>query len=91
MSWRSTILCWLVAALLGEYYLVLERRPAPLSEMQREREKVLNVFFDEVVSMTLRRDGKEIRAERRDNRWQLVKPEKAKADSTPMFDEEPAA
>jgi hypothetical protein len=79
LTWRSTLLCWLVAALLGGYYVAVERRPAPPSEMQREREKVLNVFGDEVVALTLRRDEKEIRCEKKDNRWTVVKPENRKA------------
>jgi hypothetical protein len=75
LTWRSTLLCWLVAALLGGYYMVVERRPPPPSELQREREKILNVFGDEVVSLTLRRDGKEIRCEKKVKRWTVVKPE----------------
>jgi len=78
LTWRSTLLCWLVAALLGAYYVVVERRPAPPPEIQREREKILNVFGDEVVSLTLRRDGKEIRCEKKDKRWVVVKPENRK-------------
>ncbi|HUE38770.1 MAG TPA: DUF4340 domain-containing protein [Candidatus Binatia bacterium] len=78
MTWRNTLLCWLVAAILAGYYVVVERRPAPPSEMQRDREKVLNVFSDEVAALTLRRDGKEIRCEKKDKRWTVVKPENRK-------------
>jgi hypothetical protein len=78
LTWRSTVAYWVLFAALGAYYLVIERRPPPPSEMQRAREKVLNVFSDEVTAITLRRDGKEIRCERRDKRWQIVKPQNAK-------------
>jgi hypothetical protein len=78
LTWRSTVVYWALFAVLGAYYLVIERRPPPPSEMQRAREKVLNVFSDEVTAITLRRNGKEIRCERRDKRWQIVKPQNAK-------------
>jgi len=78
LSWRSTIAYWVLFAALGGYYLAFERRPPPPSEMQRAREKVLNVYSDDVKALTLRRDGKEIRCELRDKRSQIVKPENAK-------------
>ena len=78
MTWRSTVAYWVLSAVLGGYYLAIERRPPPPSEMQRAREKVLNVYSDDVKALTLRRDGKEIRCEKRDKRWQIVKPENVK-------------
>ncbi len=81
MSWRSTAAYWVLFAALGSYYLAFERKPPPPSEMQRAREKVLNVYSDDVKALVLRRDGKEIRCERRDKRWQIVKPENAKVPS----------
>ncbi|HSD10434.1 MAG TPA: DUF4340 domain-containing protein [Candidatus Binatia bacterium] len=78
MTWRSTIMWWIAAALLGAYYVALERRPAPPTEIQMAREKVLDVYGDEVTAVTLRREGHEIRCEHKDQRWQVVKPEGAK-------------
>ena len=78
MTWRSTLACWIAAALLGAYYVAFERRPAPRSEIQAAREKVLDVYSDEVTAVTLRRDGREIRCERKDKRWQVVQPEGVK-------------
>ncbi len=78
MTWRSTVAYWVLFASLGGYYVAFERKPPPPSEMQRAREKVLDVFSDEVTAITLRRNGKEIRCERRDKRWQIVKPQNAK-------------
>ena len=78
MTFKSTITYWALFALLGGYYLAVERVPPPQTGVTLEREKVLNVFADEVTSITLVRDGKEIRCERRDNRWQIVEPEGAK-------------
>jgi hypothetical protein len=78
LTWRSTVTYWVLFAVLGGYYLAFERKPPPPSEIQRAREKVLNVFSDEVTAITLRRNGKEIRCERRDQRWQIVKPQSAK-------------
>lgn len=78
MSGRSTVVCWLLAGILGAYYAAFERRPAPPSELAAARERVLNVYSDEVTAVTLRRDGGEIRCERKDKRWQIVKPEGAK-------------
>jgi Domain of unknown function (DUF4340) len=81
LTWRSTVVYWVLFAALGSYYLAFERKPPPPSEMQRAREKVLNVYSDDVKALVLRRDGKEIRCERRDKRWQIVKPENAKVPS----------
>jgi hypothetical protein len=79
LTWRSTLAYWLIAFVLGAYYMAFERRPAPPSEMQLAREKVLDVFSDEVTAVTLSRDGREVRCEKRDKRWQIVKPPGAKA------------
>ena len=78
MSLRSTLACWIAAVLLGAYYMAFERRPAPPSEAQASREKVLDVYSDEVIAVTLRREGREIRCERKDKRWQIVQPQGAK-------------
>jgi len=78
LSWRTTIAYWVVFAVLGAYYVVFERRAPPPAEVQFVREKVLDVFSDDVTAITLRRDGNEIRCERREKRWQIVKPEGAK-------------
>jgi hypothetical protein len=75
LTWRSTVAYWVLFAVLGGYYLAFERKPPPPSELQREREKVLNVYSDEVTAITLRRNGREIRCERRDKRWEIVKPQ----------------
>jgi hypothetical protein len=79
LTFKSTVTYWALFAVLGGYYLAVERKPPAPAEAQLERERVLNVFADEVTSLTLARDGKEIRCERRDKRWQIVKPEGAKA------------
>jgi hypothetical protein len=78
LTLRSTLACWIAAALLGAYYVAFERRPAPPSEIQASREKVLDVYSDEVTAVTLRREGREIRCERKDKRWQIVQPQGAK-------------
>jgi hypothetical protein len=77
LTWRNTLACWIAAALLSAYYVAFERRPAPPSEIQAAREKVLDVYSDEVTAVTLRREGREIRCERKDKRWQVVQPEGA--------------
>jgi hypothetical protein len=78
MTWKSTVTYWLLAALFGSYYLVVEKRPEPRTEMQLARERVLNVYSDDIAGLTLKRDGKEIRCEVKDKRWVMVKPEGAK-------------
>ena len=45
--------------------------------MQLARERVLNVHSDEIAAVTLRREGRDIRCEKKDNRWVVVKPEGA--------------
>jgi len=79
LTWRSTVAYWLIAVVLGAYYMAFERRPAPPSDIRLAREKVLDVFSDEVTAVTLKRDGREVRCEKRDKRWQIVKPAGAKA------------
>jgi Domain of unknown function (DUF4340) len=79
LTWRSTIAYWLIALVLGAYYMAFERRPAPQSDVRVAREKVLDVFSDEVTAVTLHREGREVRCEKRDKRWQIVKPQGAKA------------
>jgi uncharacterized protein DUF4340 len=78
LTWKSTVAYWTLAAIFGAYYLVVEHRPAPPSEIQLAREKVLGIFADDVSSLTLVRDGKAIRCELRDKRWQIVEPPAAK-------------
>jgi uncharacterized protein DUF4340 len=73
-----TIAYWVLFAVLVGYYWIIEHRAAPPSEIRQAREKVLDVFSDDVVALTLRREGNEIRCERRDKRWQIVKPADAK-------------
>ena len=78
MTWKSTVTYWLLAAVFGSYFLVIEKRPAPKSEMQLARERVLSVYSDDIKGLTLKRDGKEIRCELKEKRWQVVKPEGVK-------------
>jgi len=75
---RRTIAYWVLFAVLVGYYWIIEHRAAPPSEIRQAREKVLDVFSDDVVALTLRREGNEIRCERRDKLWQIVKPADAK-------------
>ena len=77
MSWKATITYWVLAAVLGAYYVAVEKRPAPKTEMQLERERVLNVYSDDIAAVTFRREGREIRCELKDRRWKVVKPEGA--------------
>lgn len=79
MTWRSTLVFWVLFGLLGSYYVALESKARPVSEARLARERVLSVYADEVTAITLRRDGKEVRCERQDKRWQIVKPQAAKA------------
>jgi hypothetical protein len=77
LSWKATVTYWVLAAVFGAYYLAVEKRPEPKSEMQLARERVLNVYSDDIAAVTLRRDGREIRCELKDKRWKVVKPESA--------------
>jgi hypothetical protein len=76
---RRTVTYWALFAVLAAYYWSVEHKPLPPSEIRLAREKVLDVFSDDVTALTLRRDGSEIRCERKDKRWQIVKPAGAKA------------
>jgi hypothetical protein len=77
LSWKATVAYWALAAVFGAYYLAAEKRPAPKNEMQLARERVLNVYSDDIAAVTFRRDAREIRCELKDKRWKVVKPEGA--------------
>ena len=79
MTVRRTVTYWVLFVVLGAYYWSVEHKPAPPSEIRLSRERVLDVFSDDVTALTLRRDGSEIRCERKDKRWEIVKPQGAKA------------
>ena len=79
MTIGRTVTYWALFALLAAYYWSVEHKALPPSEIRLAREKVLDVFSDDVTALTLRRDGNEVRCERKDKRWQIVKPQGAKA------------
>jgi hypothetical protein len=56
-----------------------ERTVGPSAGIGVQREKVLPIYSDDVTAVTLRREGKEIHCEKREKRWQVVRPEGAKA------------
>ncbi len=78
MSWRKTFAFWAFFALMSGFYMLFERRPVPPAESETKREKLLPVFSDEIAAFTLRREGREVRCERRDRRWRAVRPEGAR-------------
>lgn len=79
MTWRGTLVYWILFGLLAGYYVSFESKARPVSEIRLERTKVLGLYADDVIAVTLRRDGKDVRCERHDNRWQIVKPAGARA------------
>ncbi len=74
MTWRKTAATWAVFACLLGYYVATERRGVPVTEAALQREKILPVYSDEVTAVTLRREGKQVRCEKREKRWQIVQP-----------------
>lgn len=78
MTWRKTLAYWVLFVVMSGYFALFERRPAPPSEPEIQREKVLSLMGDEVAAFTLRRDRREVRFERRDRRWQAVAPRDAR-------------
>ncbi|MBI2963973.1 MAG: DUF4340 domain-containing protein [Deltaproteobacteria bacterium] len=78
MTWRTTLVYWVLLGLLAGYYAAVESKARPVSEIVVAREKVLGVYADEVMAITLRRDGQDVRCERRDKRWTMVQPRDAK-------------
>lgn len=79
MTWRSTAVYWALFVLLCAFYATVEQRPEPPSEAKLARKKVVDAYAEEVTAMVMRGQGKEIRCERKDKRWVMVKPEGAKA------------
>ncbi len=79
MTWRSTAVYWLLFVVLAAFYATVEQRPEPPSEAKLARKKVFDAFAEDVQAVVLRGGGKEVRAERKDKRWTVVKPEGAKA------------
>ncbi len=77
MTWRKTITYWALFFVLAGYYWVAERRPAPPPETAIKRETILDVFADEVKSVTFRREGLSVRCEIVEKRWRIVDPKGA--------------
>lgn len=77
MTWTKTIAYWVVALLLGGYYFALQGGGAPVAEeVASHRQKVLDIFVDEVEAIEVRREGRVVRAERNpEGRWKVVAPE----------------
>lgn len=79
MTWRTTLVYWVLFGLVAGYYAAVESKARPVSGIVLAREKVLGVYADEVTAITLRRDGQDVRCERQDKRWTVVRPQAVKA------------
>lgn len=81
LSWKKTLAYWALFGVMLAYFVAFERRPAPPPETETKRQRVLPIFGDEVKAIALRRDALEVRCERRDKRWEMVKPAGVKVPS----------
>lgn len=77
MTWRKTLIYWLLFGFLSAYYVLLERVPAPAPAPEIQRAKLLPVFSDEIAAFTLQRNGRAVRCELRERRWRAVLPQGA--------------
>ena len=75
MTWWKTAAYWGLAACLFAYYLAFEGEPPAAEQTKSRMEIVLPIFTDEVKGLTLRTEGREIRTERPEKRWRVVRPE----------------
>lgn len=74
MTAKKTIAFWLGALLLFGWWWVVERVPATTKATEVKREQFINVFRDDVNAVELEREGRAVRAERKEKRWQVVEP-----------------
>lgn len=81
MSAKKTAIVWALAAILFGYWWTIERQPETTKSVEIKREKFLTVFRDDVAAIALTRDGRDVRAEKREKRWVVTQPEGAKIPS----------
>lgn len=74
MTWRSTAVYWALFVVLCGFYATVEQRPEPPSEAKLARKKVVDVYAEDVTALLLRGRGREIRCEKQEKRWAVVKP-----------------
>lgn len=74
MTARQTTGIWIVFVILLVWYVAFEREAPEIVEPATEREKIVDVFPDEVSALSVTRGGKSVRAELIENRWKVVEP-----------------
>ncbi|MGH7805721.1 MAG: DUF4340 domain-containing protein [Candidatus Binatia bacterium] len=77
MSAKKTAAVWIVAGILFGYWWTVERVPASTKSAEIKRAKFLSVFRDDVTAIELTRDGKDVRAEKKEKRWVITRPDGA--------------
>ena len=81
MTAKKTVAVWALAALLFGYWWAFERQPETTKSVDIKREKFLTVFRDDVSAIELSREGQDVRAEKREKRWIVTRPDGAKVPS----------
>jgi hypothetical protein len=74
VSAKKTATVWALAAILFGYWWIFERVPAGPKTAEIARGKFLAIYRDEVAAVELSREGRDVRAEKRDKRWILTRP-----------------
>ncbi len=77
MSAKKTAAVWLLAGILFGYWWTFERVPEGNKSTEIQRGKFLSVFRDDVTAIELTRDGKDVRAEKKEKRWIITRPDGA--------------
>jgi hypothetical protein len=77
VSAKKTAAVWLLAGILFGYWWTFERVSTSTKSTEIKRGKFLAVFRDEVTAIELTRDGKDVRAEKREKRWVITRPDGA--------------
>lgn len=77
MSAKKTAAVWALAGILFGYWWAFERLPPATKSAGIKREKFLTVFRDDVTAIELTREGKDVRAEKREKRWIITRPDGA--------------
>jgi hypothetical protein len=79
---RTTIILLVVFAALGSYYFFVERGKPTEEEKARLERTVLKLDRDKIDALDLSYGGDDIRCEKEDGQWEMLRPVRAKADET---------
>ena len=84
MRGLKTLIVFLIALLTGAYIYFYERKTPTTEERKEKEKKIFDFKSEEVKKLSLKKGEHLIVCEKKDGKWQMVKPLKVKADKSEM-------